>query len=87
MRNSLSSVGHAVRTLLLLRERQTVRVSEVAETLGVARSTAHRVLSTLCQYGFVVQARRRGAYRAGPRLIEVGLAALRGVDVRRVARP
>ncbi|HZU17149.1 MAG TPA: IclR family transcriptional regulator, partial [Candidatus Dormibacteraeota bacterium] len=47
----------------------------------------HRVLSTLCQYGFVVQARRRGAYRAGPRLIEVGLAALRGVDVRRVARP
>ncbi|HZV50647.1 MAG TPA: IclR family transcriptional regulator [Candidatus Dormibacteraeota bacterium] len=87
MRNSLSSVGHAVRTLLLLRERQTVRVSEVAEALGVARSTAHRVLSTLCHYGFVVQARNRGAYRPGPQLVEVGLAALRGVDVRRVARP
>ncbi|HLH69050.1 MAG TPA: IclR family transcriptional regulator [Candidatus Dormibacteraeota bacterium] len=80
-------MSHAIRTLLLLRERQTVRLSEVAEALGVARSTAHRVLSTLCSYGFVVQTRSRGAYRAGPQLIEVGLAALRGVDVRRVAHP
>jgi DNA-binding IclR family transcriptional regulator len=87
MRNSLSSVGHAVRILLLLRERQTVRVTEVAETLAVARSTAHRILTTLCEYGFVVQTRSRGAYRAGPQLVEVGLAALRGVDVRRVAHP
>jgi len=87
MRNSLASVGHAVRTLLLLRERQTIRVSEVADALGVARSTAHRVLSTLSAHEFVVQTRSRGAYRAGPRLIEVGLAALRGVDVRRVANP
>jgi DNA-binding IclR family transcriptional regulator len=88
MRNSsLASVTHAVRVLLLLRERETVRVSEVAEALGVARSTAHRVLATLCEHGFLVQARSRGAYRAGPQLVEVGLAALRGVDVRRVAHP
>jgi DNA-binding IclR family transcriptional regulator len=85
MRNSLASVSHAIRVLLLLREQQTVRVSEVSEALGVARSTAHRVLVTLCEHGFLVQSRNRGAYRAGPQLVEVGLAALRGVDVRRVA--
>jgi DNA-binding IclR family transcriptional regulator len=85
MRNSLTSVSHASQILLLLREREDLRVSDVAESLGVARSTAHRLLTTLCQHGFVVQARTRGTYRAGPQLVEVGLAALRGVDVRRVA--
>ena len=87
MRNSLTSVSHAIRTLQLLRERQALRVSEVADTLGVARSTAHRLLTTLSEHGFVVQARSRGTYRAGPELVEVGLAALRSLDVRRVAHP
>ena len=87
MRNSLTSVGYAIRILVLLRDQQSVRVSEVAETLGVARSTAHRLLSTLCAHGFVAQVGSRGAYRAGPQLVEVGLAALRGVEVRRVAHP
>jgi DNA-binding IclR family transcriptional regulator len=87
VRNSLNSVSHATRILLLLRDHQALRVSEVAETLGVARSTAHRLLTTLGQHGFVVQARTRGTYRAGPTLVEVGLAALRGVEVRRVAHP
>jgi DNA-binding IclR family transcriptional regulator len=87
VRNSLTSVAHATRILLLLREREALRVSEVADTIGVARSTAHRLLTTLCQEGFVAQARVRGTYRAGPQLVEVGLAALRGVDVRRVAHP
>lgn len=85
VRNSLTSVSHASQILLLLREREALRVSDVAESLGVARSTAHRLLTTLCQHGFVVQARTRGTYRAGPQLVEVGLAALRGVEVRRVA--
>lgn len=85
VRNSLTSVAHATRILLLLREHEALRVSEVADTLGVARSTAHRLLTTLCQHGFVAQAHARGTYRAGPQLVEVGLAALRGVDVRRVA--
>lgn len=85
VRNSLTSVAHATRILLLLRERPALRVSEVADTIGVARSTAHRLLATLCQEGFVAQSHVRGTYRAGPQLVEIGLAALRGVDVRRVA--
>jgi DNA-binding IclR family transcriptional regulator len=85
VRNSLTSVAHATRILLLLRDREALRVSDVADTIGVARSTAHRLLTTLCQEGFVAQSRARGTYRAGPQLVEVGLAALRGVDVRRVA--
>ncbi|MGH7746887.1 MAG: IclR family transcriptional regulator, partial [Candidatus Dormibacteria bacterium] len=87
IRNKSSSIAYALRALLLFRDRDLVRVSELADELGVARSTAHRVLNTLQAHGFALQARHRGGYRPGPRLMEIGFAALRGLDVRRVARP
>lgn len=43
----LNSVDHALRLLLLFRSRLSVRVSEVADYLNVARSTAHRLLGML----------------------------------------
>ena len=61
----LSSVDNALRVLELLSTRPSLRVIEVAEHLGVARSTAHRVLSALLARGFVVQDAHK-VYRAGP---------------------
>jgi DNA-binding IclR family transcriptional regulator len=57
MRNAtgLESVDNALRLLLLLAERESVRVSDVASELGIAASTAHRLLSTLRQRDFVKQ--------------------------------
>ena len=55
--------------------------------LGVAPSTAHRLLTTLLAHGFVVQDPATRRYRPGPRLLEVALSSLERVDVRRVARP
>lgn len=83
----LSSVDNALRLLQLIGERKVIRVAEAAETLGVARSTAHRLLSALRLRGFVLQDRPNGAYRPGPVLNEIGLAAIGGIDLRRVARP
>jgi DNA-binding IclR family transcriptional regulator len=48
-------VDNALRVLLLLAERDRVRVSDVAAELDIALSTAHRLLSTLRQRGFVEQ--------------------------------
>jgi DNA-binding IclR family transcriptional regulator len=83
----LSSVDNALRLLVLLGERRVLRVADAAEGLGVARSTAHRLLSSLREHGFALQDRANGAYRPGPVLTEVGLAAVGGIDIRRVARP
>lgn len=82
----VESVDNAMRLLLLVRERREVRVTDVSEELGVARSTAHRLLSTLAHRGFVAQDRVSRSYRAGRVLVEIGLAAVGELDVRRKAR-
>lgn len=83
----LSSVDNALRLLQIIGERRVLRVAEAAEELGVARSTAHRLLSALRVRGFVVQDKPNGAYRPGSALNEIGLAAIGRIDIRRVARP
>lgn len=68
---AIESVDNALQLLLLLRRDGSLRVSTAADELGVARSTAHRLLAMLKYRGFVVQddARR---YRPGPVLRELG---------------
>jgi DNA-binding IclR family transcriptional regulator len=82
----ISSVGNALRLLVLFREQQSVRLTEARDYLGVAHSTAHRLLAMLIQYGFVRQDSSR-AYRPGPMLVEIGLAVVQKMDVRAQARP
>lgn len=84
---SLSSVDNALRLLALLSDRRVLRVAEAADLLGVARSTAHRLLSSLRTHGFAVQDKANGAYRPGPVLIELGLAATGRIDIRQLAQP
>lgn len=83
----ITSVDNALRLLLMFRGQQRLRVSDAAASLGVAVSTAHRLLAMLAHYDFV---RREGdlrTYVAGPGLLEIGLAAVRNMDIRTYARP
>jgi DNA-binding IclR family transcriptional regulator len=61
----INSVDHALRIATMLQLEGALTVSEVAERLGVARSTAHRLLAMLVYRDFAVQDDRR-LYRAGP---------------------
>ncbi|HEX7159962.1 MAG TPA: IclR family transcriptional regulator [Trebonia sp.] len=84
---NLSSVTNALKLISFLSSHRTVRVVEAAEHLGVARSTAHRLLMTLRDNGFASQDHLNSAYRPGPVLSEIGLAAIRRTDLRGSARP
>ena len=84
---SLASVDNALRLIHALDERGELRVYEAAELLGVARSTAHRLLSTLCFRGFATQRGDSPVYRPGPALLDAGLRALARLDLRQIARP
>lgn len=84
---AIDSVDKALQVLLLLRSRGQLRVTEVSDDLGVARSTAHRLLSTLTNRGFLIRDPLTRAYRSGHVLIEIGLASVGGFDIRPQARP
>jgi DNA-binding IclR family transcriptional regulator len=83
----IESVDNALRILLLLGERSELRLTEVAEYLGVASSTAHRLLAMLQYRGFVRQEARSKAYRPGTALTGVAFAILQRFDVRETLHP
>ena len=72
----IDSVDRAMQLLSLLTERSHLSVTEAATELGVAPSTAHRLLTTMAGRGFVVQGARR-RYHPGPALL-VATSAARG---------
>ena len=65
MTRPLTSVDNALRLLLTLHDGRPMRVTEAAKLLGVSRATAHRLLATLEQRGFVEQDPVTRAYLVG----------------------
>lgn len=61
----VTSVDNALQLAVILQVEGPLTVSEAAHRLGVARSTAHRLLSTLVYRDFAVQNDDR-TYRVGP---------------------
>jgi IclR family KDG regulon transcriptional repressor len=61
-------------------------VSELARRLGLAKSTVHRMLSTLLDEGFV-QKTADGRYRLGLRLYDLGQLVVNSLELREVAHP
>ncbi|MGC9670730.1 IclR family transcriptional regulator [Planosporangium sp. 12N6] len=62
---AVTSVDHALRLATMLQLEGALTVTRAAERLGVARSTAHRLLAMLVYRDFAVQGEDR-IYRAGP---------------------
>lgn len=61
----IASVDHALRAATILQLEGGATVAQLAERLGVARSTAHRLLAMLVYRDFAVRGEDR-VYRAGP---------------------
>lgn len=83
----IESVDNALTLLRMFGEGGVIRVADASAEIGVARSTAHRLLAMLQYHGFVQQDPTTRAYGAGPALLMTGLAAIRKLDVRNQARP
>ncbi len=83
----IESVDNALKLLLLLGEQPQIRLSEATRYLGVASSTAHRLLAMLTYRGFVRQDPASKAYLPGPALTSVAFAIFGRIDVQRTATP
>jgi IclR family pca regulon transcriptional regulator len=67
-------------------ERPVWGIVDLADELGMSRSTTHRYALTLTELGFLVRATRR-RYRLGLRVTELGLSTLSSTSLHTHARP
>lgn len=84
----LSSVANAI---LLMKafsdERSEMGISALAEHLGLAKSTVHRLASTLVEAGMLEQNRETGKYHLGLAVFEMGSLVRRKIDISFEAKP
>jgi IclR family KDG regulon transcriptional repressor len=84
----LKTVDRALQVLLQFNDQRPVwSASELAQVLDLHRSIVYRILATLERRGFVTQTDRRGRFRLGLKLVELGNVVLASIDVRQVAHP
>lgn len=65
----------------------TLGVTEIAHELDISKAVVHRILNSLRVQGFIDIDAPSRRYVLGPASLAVGLAFLRNVDVRDLARP
>lgn len=86
-RSVLRSVGGAIDVLECFAVDTELGVSDIARRLNVAKSTAHRMLTTLTARGITEQNPVNGRYRLGLRLYELGVLVQSRNALRAAALP
>jgi IclR family transcriptional regulator, pca regulon regulatory protein len=67
--------------------RAQLAVSELAQEVGLNRSTTHRYVSTLAQLGYLQQDAATRKYRLGPRVLDLGFSAINSMELREISLP
>jgi IclR family transcriptional regulator, KDG regulon repressor len=84
----LSSVANAI---LLMKtfsdDRSEMGISALADCLKLAKSTVHRLASTLVEAGMLEQNKETGKYRLGLAVFELGALVRRKIDMSFEAKP
>jgi len=83
----IQSVDRAVSILEMLARQGPTRVTEVADELGIHKSTAFRLLSTLEARGLVEQEQGRGRYRLGFGIVRLAGGATARLEFHQYSRP
>src|ERR671911_1089572 len=84
---SVQSVDRAVSVMELLARRGSVGVTEVANEIGIHKSTAYRLLTTLRARGLVEQDAATEKYRLGFGLVMLASSVTADLDVARCSPP
>lgn len=62
-------------------------VTEIANQMDINKSSVHRILSTLTEYGYIEQDIETGRYKLGYKFLEISSKLLDSIDLRTEARP
>lgn len=83
----IQSLVKAANVLDILKsENRELTIAEISEFLNIPPSTAHRILSTLIEVGYVSKDDRTHLYGLGPALIPLGIKASSKLDPQAVGK-
>lgn len=86
--NMVKSVSRALDIIMILSlKKGGLGVTEIANQIDINKSSVHRILSTLVQYGYVEQDEETGRYKLGYKFLEISSRLLDSIDLRGEARP
>jgi IclR family pca regulon transcriptional regulator len=68
-------------------DRPALGISELAQRLGLTRSTTHRYVATLARLGYLDQDDATRKYRLGIRVLDLGFTVLGSLELRELAAP
>src|SRR3712207_2090197 len=85
--NFVRSVDRAITVMELLSRRGWSGVTELAKELGINKSTAYRLLTTLRDRGLVEQDAATEKYRLGFGLVALASSVTADLDIARCSRP
>jgi DNA-binding IclR family transcriptional regulator len=83
----IQSLHRALDILEAMSEQDEVGVTEISKKIGLPKGTAHRLMLTFADRGYVQQNLETGKYRFGFKLLELGGIAFNKLDLRKVALP
>jgi DNA-binding IclR family transcriptional regulator len=83
----IQSVDRAISVLELLAKQGRAGITEIAEELGVHKSTASRLVSVLENRGLVEQQGTRGKYALGFGIARLAAAGTRRLDLTKLSQP
>jgi IclR family KDG regulon transcriptional repressor len=84
----LSSVANAIRLIKMFSDDEyEIGISELAKRLGLAKSTVHRLATTLFEAGVLDQNPENGKYKLGLVVFELGSLVRRHMDFSSEAKP
>lgn len=88
MKIMVQSVDRAISILKCFNERKReLKLSEIAEQLGLNKSTVHGIINTLKFHGLIEQDEKSQKYRLGLYLIMLGETVVNSLDVRSFGLP
>ena len=83
----LKSAERTLDVLEFLSKKRLVRITELADVMKIANSTAHRMLTTLEKKGFAVQDFETGKYSLGHKLFQLTRSVIHTIEPMKYVRP
>lgn len=86
-KNPIQVADRLFGTMELLAENGSAAVSEVSETLGLNKTTAHRVLASLVYMGYARQNEESGRYEPSLKIVGISNKIMNHLDIVQIVRP